>query len=205
MHSERPKTQTAIRLRRGLRGRPPRVPHPESVGLLERQQRCFTLHINGYSNVRIATALQINRETVALDIQMEGQRRAQERRLRVNPLVDMEKSIAVYQGVIARCYERIEEARRRAAGEYDEEGNVVRAPEPRGTRGCFMEDATIVKAQRAVDEITGLCAAYRTLVPQVPRPGPSIVDIINALPPDVRLDVIKRANSRPTLAGNEGA
>jgi transcriptional regulator len=199
--------------RGGAGGRQPRTPDPADPKIDARQIKAFELRHNGATLAQIADSLGIARETAAIDIQMEGRRRANE--LQEVRAANIAMSVARLESVIARSVSRGEMLRQRGISE-------VRIPDTAATGGVRIErtvvsvkalagankeDRNVIAAVKEINMILGLRNE-----PDVPQRAVNtdapIIMFINALPPDLRLDALRTLTQQarelgalPAIAG----
>ena len=139
------------------RGRKPRSPQPVSPSQDLRQTQAFELHVDGWGARKIAKHLGVNRGTVALDIQMEGQRRARE--LKDQREAQIAMSVARYESVILHANNEIADLSVQIEEERAKPDSVDR---PRLQAMNTAEQAmrgherVIIEAQTRIDELFGL-------------------------------------------------
>lgn len=183
----------------GQPGRPPRSPEPSTAALAARQERCFELHLAGYPNTQIAQVVGIDRQTVALDIQMEGMRRANE--FAGQRQANVAASLGRLHGVIQRALSRGQHLRNAGIKETTTpegktEATVVSV---KALAAANLADRLVVMAQKEINAILGL-----NHVPDVPVPtqtNNTLVVLLEHLPADKRLDVLRSLTAEAKTVG----
>ncbi len=133
-------------------GRKPRSPEPSSPAQDERQSRVFDLHVEGRSLREIAKLLGIDRGTASLDVQMEGQRRADERAHERGALI--EASCRRYESVLWRANLRIEQLMKCVGGKGEATSDATFNPV--AARAIVEQERIILTALTRLDELLGL-------------------------------------------------
>lgn len=145
----------------------PRTPHQ-----LDRQEKCFTLSIEGKSYRTIAAEMKIDMKTVMTDVAAEQQRRADE--LGARRETEKARAVATYENVIRRAVMKsevmdriadaamadVEHAREQERRRVDN-GERPPAYEEQRDFGFKCNDRTldaILKARERIDKVLGVDA-----------------------------------------------
>jgi len=203
---KKPRRKRSPDLIRGQKGpgRPPRVPNPPDPMILARQIRHYELHVDGASVAAVARNTGHNRDTVALDIEMEGQRRFAERRFNAGRSTEI--AIERYEGVITRSRIRIGQMTAKAQGILLDPNDPAKGyrrgyePDLDAQKTCVFEERNIIQAQKRIDELQGLRPVKAPEGQGSAENGPldalAVIGILTALPVEDRIAALRAARER---------
>jgi hypothetical protein len=159
---------------------------PEDPAIMAMQVEAFELRVGGASIEEIRKHLGVKRERVLDFIHNETKLRVTE--LKGSRMSHIAVSVARYEGIILRCLSRIADL-------------TVREARVAGSgRGAFLEERTIIEAQKRIDALLGLTVVIKGEEDPMGagelEAAQDIIAMLANLPPDMRLEAMRDAREK---------
>jgi DNA-binding CsgD family transcriptional regulator len=155
-----------------------REPDAPDPAVLERQIRCYDLRLRGYTHAQIAAAVSIHRDTVAIDIGMESQRRQKERESLREDQVEVQAQR--FENVLARVNARQAKLDALATAETQRPGGGNWRREMALRHLIVADERHIVTANDKLAEVLGLKAPVKVEVEHTGGRAAALLDAFAA-------------------------